>query len=521
MKSLTICLALLFLFQSSALAGPAEDRTAMLAWLGQLSNKILTFQHVADNSSWETNYHDYITHFYEATGRYPAGIGNGYKLTYSTVNTLLIGYWDDGGIVSVDIHWNNPWNCSNLYLTRCSACVTGSCTPIDTCSCEGSWSNIPEGNSVNEIIPVAYGGTGAPGQTVFDRFVTELDRIAAGFQQLEDDGVVVWFRPMHEMNGSWFWWGYGNVSQTESKNLFKYIIDYLRTTKGLSNIISVWSPSALGYNSTNCTGGDTSLCPWAKYWVPDLDYVDIIAFDAYKNTLATTTNLSLGTPTNYAYMVATGKPIMMGERGCATPDTFSWITALNEYETTYPAFKAVQTWQSQEHAWYVSGDNFDIVSELINPATWLLTRSDVKPNAPTLSTPNGTSTTTTPTLTVTSAYYGPRAYSKTKWQICTDINCSSVKWDSGWIADQYTTNVPAGAGLSPGVTYYWRASFSMLVNGSDYGGQWPTNTYSFLTGGTSPTGAGGAVTIGGGTGGMTFTGSGAGKGSVTLTGPPP
>ncbi len=38
-------------------------------------------------------------------------------------------------------------------------------------------------------------------------FFKELDTVAVGLQDLCYAGIMVMFRPFHEMNEAWFWWG--------------------------------------------------------------------------------------------------------------------------------------------------------------------------------------------------------------------------------------------------------------------------------------------------------------------------
>jgi mannan endo-1,4-beta-mannosidase len=46
-----------------------------------------------------------------------------------------------------------------------------------------------------------------PGTDLNTRWCRQVDRIAGYLKELQDAGVPVLFRPYHEMNGSWFWWG--------------------------------------------------------------------------------------------------------------------------------------------------------------------------------------------------------------------------------------------------------------------------------------------------------------------------
>ena len=60
-------------------------------------------------------------------------------------------------------------------------------------------------------------------------FVKELDLIADFLLSLKDaDGnpIEFVFRPWHEMNGGWFWWGSKTTTPEEYKQLFRFTVDY-------------------------------------------------------------------------------------------------------------------------------------------------------------------------------------------------------------------------------------------------------------------------------------------------------
>ena len=46
-----------------------------------------------------------------------------------------------------------------------------------------------------------------PGTGLYKRWCAQVDVIAGYLAQLRDAHVAVLFRPYHEMNGNWFWWG--------------------------------------------------------------------------------------------------------------------------------------------------------------------------------------------------------------------------------------------------------------------------------------------------------------------------
>jgi mannan endo-1,4-beta-mannosidase len=116
--------------------------------------------------------------------------------------------------------------------------------------------------------------------------------------------IPVLFRPYHEMNGNWFWWG--GKSPAGYQQLWQIAYDYLVHTRGLHNLIFVWSPAAW-----TPTGTDV---PWNFY--PGNDYVDVVAVDDYNPKYGT----GLSTPENshYTNIYYTGlqdyaKPRMLAE----------------------------------------------------------------------------------------------------------------------------------------------------------------------------------------------------------------
>ena len=50
---------------------------------------------------------------------------------------------------------------------------------------------------------------------------------------------VLW-RPLHEMNEGWSWWG-GRPGSSGSRRLYQITHDYLVGVKGLTNLVWVWN----------------------------------------------------------------------------------------------------------------------------------------------------------------------------------------------------------------------------------------------------------------------------------------
>ena len=173
----------------------------------------------------------------ERTGRRPGLIGVDYadfgrgSLTYTTPNRVAIEYWKQGGLVTVMAHMYNPANPKGGGLRD-------------------------KGVNIADLLQ--------PDLDTHKRWMQELDLTAEGLKELKDAGVVVLWRPFHEMNGGWFWWGAKEPEKFIA--VWRHMFDYLSKTKGLDNLLWVYGPNH-GQNT-------------AKYYAGD-SYVDIVGLDAY------------------------------------------------------------------------------------------------------------------------------------------------------------------------------------------------------------------------------------------------
>jgi mannan endo-1,4-beta-mannosidase len=104
----------------------------------------------------------------------------------------------------------------------------------------------------------------ADGTETHGRWMQQLDLMAGGLQDLRSAGVVVLWRPFHEMNGGWFWWG-AQEPEVFIK-VWRHMFEYFSTTKGLDNLLWVYGPNH---------GSKT-----AAYYAGDR-YVDLVGLDAY------------------------------------------------------------------------------------------------------------------------------------------------------------------------------------------------------------------------------------------------
>lgn len=111
-----------------------------------------------------------------------------------------------------------------------------------------------------------------PGGTLHAEYLKWLDRAAAFIGSLRTaDGVIVpvLFRPLHENNGDWFWWGSPYTTAEEYKTLWRFTVDYLIREHNLHNLLFVFSPNYLSTREE-----------YLSYYPGD-DYVDVWGTDVY------------------------------------------------------------------------------------------------------------------------------------------------------------------------------------------------------------------------------------------------
>lgn len=66
--------------------------------------------------------------------------------------------------------------------------------------------------------------------------------VVSEFKDKEGVLIPVIFRPFHEYDGDWFWWGKGHCTKDEFIALWRFTIDYLRNDLGVHNFIYAFSP---------------------------------------------------------------------------------------------------------------------------------------------------------------------------------------------------------------------------------------------------------------------------------------
>jgi mannan endo-1,4-beta-mannosidase len=135
-----------------------------------------------------------------------------------------------------------------------------------------------------------------PGTRLYKNWAAQVDSVAVWLKKLQEAKVPVLWRPYHEMNGDWFWWG-GRVGEYSTEALYRQLWDRYVKVHKLTNLVWVWSV-------------DRPSTPIRKFsnFYPGNQYLDILSLDVY------------GSDFNQAYydslkVLSQGKPLTLAEVG--------------------------------------------------------------------------------------------------------------------------------------------------------------------------------------------------------------
>jgi len=206
---------------------PSNEAVAVYRYLQDMKGK-----KILSGQMWAPWGFDELKYLQTNTGKQPAIRGIDFidqKDNQNEVN-YAIEWWKTGGIPTIMWHWGAPgigegYENSKKFIE------------IDKCFQEGT----PENAS----------------------FWSELKIKAELLIQLRDAHIPVLWRPYHELNGNWFW--YGKQGPERFKKLWTTMYNYLVKERGINNLIWV-----LCY-----TGQPDSA------WYPGDAYVDIAGADTY------------------------------------------------------------------------------------------------------------------------------------------------------------------------------------------------------------------------------------------------
>jgi mannan endo-1,4-beta-mannosidase len=149
--------------------------------------------------------------------------------------------YNRGGIITIAWHFSNPISRDGFY-----------------------WRDSTSLPAVKYIIP------GGEANEKYKSILNEIGAWAHTIKGKDKKLVPVIFRPYHEFDGGWFWWGKPHCTRVEFISLWQFTVSYLRDSLAVHNFIYAFSP-------------DNKFKTEAEFLerYPGNDWVDMVGMDNY------------------------------------------------------------------------------------------------------------------------------------------------------------------------------------------------------------------------------------------------
>lgn len=188
---------------------------------------------------------------YNVSERFPALVGFDFMNTtgrdensswmkdYSnTAFSLAKDTYRKGGIPAFTWHWRDPSRVTDaFYSDQSSVCISSALNS------DGAWNT---------------------SSSLYKNIIRDIDKIADLFLQMQDEGMACLFRPLHEADGGWFWWG--REGAANFRKLYQLVYHEMVDVKGVHNVLWIWNAS-----------------PDAPEWNPGDGLYDIVSADIYND----------------------------------------------------------------------------------------------------------------------------------------------------------------------------------------------------------------------------------------------
>ena len=161
------------------------------------------------------------------TGSHPAVIGvdfsglsgqpdNAIARTKESLRKTIADTYDRGGITTVAWHFSNPASGGGFY-----------------------WKDSVSEPAVRLIIP------GGSHHEKYKAILSTIAELAKSIKGKDGKLAPMVFRPWHEFDGNWFWWGRSHCTVDEFKTLWRFTVSYLRDSLQVHNFIYAFSPDCI------------------------------------------------------------------------------------------------------------------------------------------------------------------------------------------------------------------------------------------------------------------------------------
>ena len=187
---------------------------------------------------------------HEVTGDYPAIYGfelgrleldhpkNLDGVPFDKMRGYIMDIYNRGGVVTLSWHLNNP--------------LTG----------KTAWD--PADGTVKSIL------AGGEKNGLYKSWLDKVAKFILSLKSKTGEPIPIIFRPFHELNGNWFWWGKDHCTPEEFIQLWHFTVSYLRDTKNIHQLL-------YAFNTDRFSSKEEYLL---KY--PGDAWVDVIGFDVYQ-----------------------------------------------------------------------------------------------------------------------------------------------------------------------------------------------------------------------------------------------
>lgn len=228
---------------------PYKNRDELIKVITDIynSDRMLFGEHLA-GSMFPNNM---LENYKKAVGKYPSMLDFDMlklrehpKKQWSKTLCELVDFAAKGGVITTMHHWLNP------ALPE-----------------KGFRGNLGTVASWNEVL--------RDGTALNLSWRKELDRAGEFLKAMNDAGVTIMYRPLHEVNGNWFWFCLGQadgywIPASDAVAMWKYVYNYYTNVFGAKNIVWEYGP--------NVANG------WikpAECYYPGPEYCDVVGYDWY------------------------------------------------------------------------------------------------------------------------------------------------------------------------------------------------------------------------------------------------
>ncbi|HTL07288.1 MAG TPA: glycosyl hydrolase, partial [Chitinophagaceae bacterium] len=187
---------------------------------------------------------------FEVTGDYPAVYGwelGGLELDssknldavpFDKMRLFIRQGYARGGVITISWHFTNP--------------LTG----------KSAWDVGP--GAVASILP------GAAQHALYKSWLQKLAAFFVSLRGEHGEAIPVIFRPFHELNGNWFWWGKKWCTPNELQQLYRFTATYLRDSLQVHQLLYAFNTDRFANEAEYLE----------RY--PGDEWVDVIGFDIYQ-----------------------------------------------------------------------------------------------------------------------------------------------------------------------------------------------------------------------------------------------